>query len=104
MTQTAYAVAVKGQIDMNVMHGHARGAMVNFLCTQVAPWNTPEGQRAMAGWDDQRILDTFVSLQRTYPDIQLVIVGVSVLLTEDPTKVADLTAAPPSPPGYAKPH
>lgn len=96
--QTAYAVSADGVVDLNVIHGHARGAMVNFLCTNVAPWNTPAGQQRMASVPDAVITDMFCALQRTYSEIQLVVVTIQTAYGVDPATLADVTApAPPAP-------
>lgn len=102
MTKTAYAVAVDGEVQTNTVHGHARGAMVNFLATQVAPWNTPEGQQKMGGLPDQVITGMFAALTRTYAQIQLVLITINVVQPEDPSTMADVTAPPPPAPGTPK--
>ena len=98
MSQTAYAVAVEKRVQVATVHFHARGAMVNFLCTEVEPWNTPQGQQRMASLPDTVIRDMFVSLCASYPQVELAVVSLVATRYEDPAGLADVTAPPLDPP------
>ncbi len=90
---TAYAVSVNGKLDVNTVHAHARGAMVNWLHLHV------RGFVALDSEDDETFRTIFLQAQRSRPDlqIQLQLLVLSPVGETNAAKV-DLTALPVQPP------
>ncbi len=93
----AYAVAVKGVLDVNTVHSHPRGAMVNWLHLHVA------GFRAGGALPDEKIREAFVMVQRNYPELRLSLqlVMLNPVRSKDVEIITDLTAPPTQPPPRA---
>ena len=95
--QLGFGVTTDGVLDVDAVHSHARGAMVNWLHRR--------GMRLTEAVPDEAIRDVFCK-NRHYQrvsngaDIQLVVVGLVTLFSQDPDEV-DLTGAPPHAPAEA---
>lgn len=90
--RTAYTVSVRGVPQTNCVHGHARGAMANWL------WL--EGVRFRPDIPDEAIRVVFLARQRAQPEkqIQLTLVQVEALSEVDAASVQLEAPPPPAPP------